>query len=73
MIVIIIIIITTNLNSGDKVMMQEKQSKGKLAPEWLGPYTVIESHPDSQNITILKKNKPVKLHKNLFKKFHERD
>jgi len=58
---------------GDKVMMREKQNKGKLAPKWLGPYTVIDSHPDSPNLTILKKNKPVKLHKNLFKKFHERD
>jgi len=61
------------INPGDKVMMQEKQNKGKLAPKWLGPYTVIDSHPDSPNLTILKKNKPVKLHKNLFKKFHERD
>ena len=59
------------LNPGDKVMIQEKQNKGKLAPKWLGPYSVIESHSDSPNITILKKNKPAKLHKNLFKKFHE--
>lgn len=62
-----------NLNPGDKVMMQEKQSKGKLAPKWLGPYIVIESLPDSPNLTILKKNKPVTLHRNLFKKFHERN
>jgi len=54
-------------------MMQEKQNKGKLAPKWLGPYTVIDSQPNSPNLTILKKNKPVKLHKNLFKKFRERD
>lgn len=54
-------------------MMQEEQSKGKLEPKWLEPYIVIESHADSPNLTIIKKNKPVTLHRNLFKKFHERN
>jgi transposase InsO family protein len=59
------------LNEGDKVIVQEKTSKGKLAPKWLGPFTVVETNADSPNVTILKKNKHVKLHKNLLKKFHE--
>jgi len=62
-----------NLNPGDKLMMQEKQNKEKLVPKWLGPNIVIESHPDFPNLTILKNNKPVTLHRNLFKKFHERN
>ncbi|KAF0743508.1 serine/threonine-protein kinase fray2-like, partial [Aphis craccivora] len=32
---------------------------GKLAPKWLGPYPIIDSQPDSPNVTILKKNKPL--------------
>ena len=59
------------INEGDKVIVQEKTSKGKLAPKWLGPFTVVETNADSPNVTILKKNKHVKLHKNLLKKFHE--
>ncbi|KAL4100697.1 hypothetical protein QTP88_020731 [Uroleucon formosanum] len=59
------------INEGDKVIVQEKASKGKLAPKWLGPFTVVETNADSPNVTILKKNKHVKLHKNLLKKFHE--
>jgi hypothetical protein len=62
-----------NIKIDDKVMLEEKANKGKLAPKWNGPYTVIELSPDSPNITILKKNKPVVLHRNLLKLFHERN
>ncbi|KAL4088776.1 hypothetical protein QTP88_023860 [Uroleucon formosanum] len=61
------------ISIGDKVLIQEKSSKGKLAPKWIGPYTVIETNQDSPNITILKKNRPVTLHKNLLKPFYERN
>lgn len=47
------------INIGDKVLIQEKASKGKLAPKWIGPYTVIEANQESPNITILKRNRPV--------------
>lgn len=59
------------ISIGDKVLIQEKASKGKLAPKWIGPYTVIETNPESPNITILKKNRPVILHRNLLKQFYE--
>jgi hypothetical protein len=59
------------INEGDKVIVQEKANKGKLAPKWLGPFTVVEANTKSPNVTILKRNKHVKLHKNLLKKFHE--
>lgn len=49
---------------GEQVMMQEKTSKEKLGPKWLGPYRVIETQSDSLNVKILKKNKPV-VHRNL--------
>jgi len=45
------------VNAGDKVLVQGKASKGKLAPKWLGPYYVIDVHMDSPNVTILKRNK----------------
>jgi len=38
------------INIGDKVLMQEKASKGKLAPKWLGSYTVVEACSESPNI-----------------------
>jgi len=60
------------ISIGDKVLVQEKASKGKLAPKWLGPYPIVDIQPDSPNVTILKKNKPVKVHRNLLKQFHER-
>lgn len=62
-----------NISIGERVMMQEKTSKGKLAPKWLGPFTVIGIQSDSPNITILRKNKPTTLHRNLLKPFVERN
>jgi len=62
-----------NLKPGEKVTMQEKASKGKLAAKWLGPYIVVEARSDSPNITILRKNRPVTIHRNLLKRFYERD
>ncbi|KAL4083610.1 hypothetical protein QTP88_028926 [Uroleucon formosanum] len=49
-----------NLAEGDRVLIQDKARKGKLAPKWLGPYPIVEIQPDSPNVTILKKTKPVK-------------
>lgn len=45
------------INEDDKVIVQEKTSKGKLAPKW---FTVVETKADSPNVNILKKNKHVK-------------
>jgi transposase InsO family protein len=59
------------LKVGDKVIVQEKASKGKLAPKWLGPFPVVEVKADSPNVTILKKNKQMQLHRNLLRLFHE--
>lgn len=61
-----------NLVEGDRVLIQDKARKGKLTPKWLGPYPIVDIQPDSPNVTILKKNKPVKVHRNLLKQFHER-
>lgn len=55
-----------------KVMIQEKASKEKLSQKWLGPFTVIDIHSKSPNVTILKRNKPTVLHRNLLKLFNER-
>lgn len=60
------------IDIGDKVMVQEKASKGKLSQKWLGPFTVIDIRSDSPNVTILKRNKPTVLHRNLLKLFNER-
>jgi len=59
------------LKMGDKVIVQEKASKGKLAPKWLGPFPVIDVKADSPNVTILRRNKPTLLHRNLLRLFHE--
>lgn len=54
---------------GDQIFAQEKASERKLAPKWLGSYAVIEIHLESPNVTILNRNKPVNLHRNLLKRF----
>jgi len=54
------------LVEGDKVLIQEEASKRKLASEWL----VIDIQPHSPNVTKLKKNKHVKVHRNLLKQFY---
>lgn len=59
------------LKVGDKVIVQEKASKGKLAPKWLGPFPIIDVKADSPNVTILRRNKPTLLHRNLLRLFHE--
>jgi len=64
-------VIPLTLEIGDKVIVQEKASKGKLAPKWLGLFSVTELHTDSHNVTILKRNKPARIHKNLLRKFIE--
>jgi len=50
----------------------KKASKGKLAPKWLGPYSFINIQLDSLNVTMLKKNKLIKVDRNLLKQLHER-
>jgi len=56
-----------NLAKGDRVLIQDKARKGKLAPKWLCPYPLVDFQPDSPNVTILKKTNPVKVHRNLLK------
>lgn len=58
---------------GEQVITHEKTNKSKLEPNWLGPCTVIETQPDSTNVKILKSNKPVTVHRNLLKRFIERN
>lgn len=59
------------LKIGDKVIIQDKTSKSKLASKWHGPYPIIEISAESPNVTILKRNKPTKLHRNLLRLFQE--
>ncbi|KAL4153818.1 hypothetical protein QTP88_001651 [Uroleucon formosanum] len=42
---------------GQKVLLQEKAPKNKLAPKWLGPYKILEVDPTNKNVTIKKSNK----------------
>ncbi|KAL4088679.1 hypothetical protein QTP88_023763 [Uroleucon formosanum] len=59
-----------NLAEGDRVLIQDKARKGKLAPKWLGPYPIVEIQPDSPNVTILKKTKPVKNQQGIYYESH---
>lgn len=61
------------ISIGDKVFMKEKASKGKLSPKWLGPFTVVEACPEFPNVTINKRNKPMTVHRNLLKLFHDKN
>jgi hypothetical protein len=39
---------------GQKVLLQEKAAKNKLAPKWLGPYEILDVNPINKNVTIKK-------------------
>ncbi|KAL4153815.1 hypothetical protein QTP88_001648 [Uroleucon formosanum] len=59
---------------GQKVLLQEKAPKNKLAPKWLGPYKILEVDPTNKNVTIKKSNKKNQtVHQNLLKLFHENE
>jgi len=58
---------------GQKVLLQEKAPKNKLAPKWLGPYEILDVNPTNKNVTIKKSNKKNQtIHQNLLKLFHEK-
>ena len=58
---------------GQKVLLQEKAPKNKLAPKWLGPYEIVDVNPTNKNVTIKKSNKRSQtIHQNLLKLFHEK-
>jgi len=58
---------------GQKVLLQEKAAKNKLAPKWLGPYEIVDVNPTNKNVTIKKNNKKNQtIHQNLLKLFHEK-
>lgn len=58
---------------GQKVLLQEKAPKNKLAPKWLGPYEILDINPTNKNVTIKKSNKKTQtVHQNLLKLFHEK-
>jgi len=58
---------------GQKVLLQEKAAKNKLAPKWLGPYEILDVNPTNKNVTIKKSNKKNQtIHQNLLKLFHEK-
>lgn len=62
---------TQNILIGSKVLLQDKTSKNKLAPRWLGPYEVLHLEPSKKNVIINKKGKNQTIHQNLLKLFHE--
>jgi len=56
---------------GNKVLLQDKTSKGKLAPKWLGPFEVLDVDPVRKNVVINKRGRRHTIHQNLLKVFHE--
>lgn len=57
------------VNVGDKVLLKDHIHTGKLNPRWLGPFTVTSLH-DSENVSILRGRKEIKVHKNELKIFN---
>lgn len=60
-----------NITVGSKVLLQDKTSRNKLMPRWLGPYEVLQTNPFNKNVIINKKGKKQTIHQNLLKVFHE--
>lgn len=60
-----------NIVVGNKILLQDKTSKGKLAPKWLGPFEVLDVDPERKNVVINKKGRRHTIHQNLLKIFHE--
>lgn len=59
-----------NVSIGDKVLIKNNSRKGKLSPKWKGPFIVSDVH-SNENVSILRNNKKVKIHKNELKLFHD--
>lgn len=50
--------------------MKNMKKKNKLEPNWLGPFEVIEIN-EPVNVTIIKNNKPIRVHMNHLKLYKE--
>jgi len=44
-----------DFNVGDKVLLQDKTSKNKLTPRWLGPFVILEKDHKQNNVVLKKK------------------
>lgn len=62
---------TREFQVGQKVLLQDKTTKNKLYPKWLGPYEILEINPTLKNVVIKKKGKRQTIHQNLLKLFNE--
>lgn len=56
---------------GDKVLLQDRTSKNKLAPKWLGPFEILDVDPILKNVVIKKRGRRHTIHQNFLKVFHE--
>lgn len=56
-------------NVGDLVLVRNNNSTNKMEELFLGPYSVVSD--EGTNVTIMKKNKQVIVHKNTVKKYFE--
>lgn len=66
--------ITSNIQNivvGSKVLMQDKTSKNKLAPKWLGPFEVMDVDTKLKNFVIKKRGRNQTIHQNHLKIFNE--
>lgn len=59
-----------DVNVGDKVLIKDHSCRGKLSPKWKGPFIITEIH-NNENVTIIRNNKTIKIHKNELKLFHD--
>jgi hypothetical protein len=58
---------------GNAVLLRNEKA-GKLDPLWLGPFTIVEIHPNGSNVTIrLSKSKRVQVHINRLKKYQSKE
>jgi hypothetical protein len=60
-----------NIVVGNKVLIQDKTSKGKLTPKWVGPFEVLDVDPVRRNVVVSKRGRRQTFHQNLLKVFHE--
>ena len=56
---------------GDQVLLRNEKA-GKLDPLFVGPYTIVEIDPNECNVIGLSRNKRVKVHVNILKKYQSK-